>query len=193
MSHDSRDAAMRYRLRKQAIERGDDPPEEEEPPTETRIWTEAERAAVVEIAIDQAIRRGDFDNLAGAGKPIPGLGATNDPDWWIRRKIERERLTGLGPPALTLRTEYASLANRLDELRTDAEVREYLEDFNHRVIEARRQLLGGPPVVTPTVDVDQWVSDWSERRAAAARRAAERSEAETRRPPSWRFWRVDRA
>jgi len=193
MSHDSRDAAMRYRLRKQAIERGEDPLEDEEPQPETRIWTEAERAAVVEIAIDQAIRRGDFDNLAGAGKPIPGLGATNDPDWWIRRKIERERLTGLGPPALTLRTEYASLATRLDELRTDAEVREYLEDFNHRVIEARRQLLGGPPVVTPTVEIDQWVSDWKERRAAATRRTAERSAAETRRPPSWRFWRVDRA
>ena len=72
-------------------------------------------------------------------------------------------------------------------------MREYLEDFNRRVIEARRQLLGGPPVVTPTVEVDERVAQWADRRDAAAHRIAERSATETRRPPSWRFWRVDRA
>ena len=108
MTNDSREAAMRYRLRKEAIERGEEPPDDDDPAA-SRIWSEAERAAIVEVSIEQAIRRGDFDNLPGAGKPIPGLGTSTDPDWWIRRKIERERLTGLGPPALTLRTEYASL------------------------------------------------------------------------------------
>jgi hypothetical protein len=190
VTNDSREAAMRYRLRREAIERGEEPVEDD--PAATRTWTESERAAIVEVSIEQAIRRGDFDNLPGAGKPIPGLGTTTDPDWWIRRKIERERLTGLGPPALTLRTEYASLASRLDELRTDNEVREYLEDFNRRVIEARRQLLGGPPVVTPTVDVEEWVDAWSRRRAEAARRAAHSDETDRPRPPRWRFWRVDR-
>ena len=192
MTNDGREAAMRYRLRKEAVERGEEPPDDDDDPTASRMWSEAERAAIVEVSIEQAIRRGDFDNLPGAGKPIPGLGTSTDPDWWIRRKIERERLTGLGPPALTLRTEYASLAARLDELRTEGEVREYLSDFNHRVIEARRQLLGGPPVVTPTVEIDEWVRDWSERADAAARRIAERAAMPTRRPPSWRFWRVDR-
>ena len=190
MTNDSREAAMRYRLRKEAIERGEEPPDDDDP-TASRTWSEAERAAIVEVSIEQAIRRGDFDNLPGAGKPIPGLGTSTDPDWWIRRKIERERLTGLGPPALTLRTEYASLAVRLDELRTEGEVREYLSDFNRRVIEARRQLLGGPPVVTPTVEIDEWVRDWRARAEAVARRAAERAEVPTTRPPSWRFWRID--
>ncbi|MGZ8804069.1 MAG: DnaJ family domain-containing protein [Microbacterium sp.] len=191
MTNDSRDAALRYRRRKEAVDQGEDPPEEDDP-SASRIWTEAERAAVVDAAIDQAIRRGDFDNLSGAGKPIPGLGTTTDPDWWIRRKIERERLTGLGPPALTLRTEYASLEDRLDELRTAGEVREYLEDFNRRVVEARRQLLGGPPVVTPTVEVDEWEHSWVRRRDAASRRAADSSVSPKRRVPRWRFWRVDR-
>ena len=182
---------MRYRQRRDAIARGEDPPDEDDPAA-SRIWTEAERAAIVEVSIEQAIRRGDFDNLPGAGKPIPGLGTTTDPDWWIRRKIERERLTGLGPPALTLRTEYATLTARVDELGTEQEVREYLEDFNRRVIEARRQLLGGPPVVTPTVAVDEWVAQWRDRQDAAARRIADRNAAPARRPPRWRFWRVDR-
>ena len=190
VTQDSRDAAARYRLRKQAIERGERPPEEEESAASGRIWTEAERTAIVDTAIEQAIRRGDFDDLPGAGRPIPGLGATHDPDWWIRRKIERERLSGLGPPALTLRTEYASLAARLDDLRAESEVREYLEDFNHRVIEARRQLLGGPPVVTPTVDVGEWTREWRARRDAAARHALDdESDELAGRRARWQFWR----
>lgn len=191
MTHDSREAAMRYRLRTEAHARGEEAPEDDDA-AGARTWTEAERAAIVEVSIEQAIRRGDFDNLPGSGKPIPGLGTTTDPDWWIRRKIERERLTGLGPPALTLRTEYAELADRIDELRTEADVREHLEDFNRRVIEARRQLLGGPPVVTPTVDVGEWIAQWEERRDAASRRIAERDATPRRPPPRWRFWRVDR-
>jgi hypothetical protein len=190
VTHDGRDAAMRYRLRREALARGEEPPQDDDT-TASRIWTEQERAAIVEVSIEQAIRRGDFDDLPGAGKPIPGLGTTTDPDWWIRRKIERERLTGLGPPALTLRTEYAGLSARLDELRTEPEVREYLEDFNHRVIEARRQLLGGPPVVTPTVEVQEWVAQWRERRDAAARQVAEQAVSSSP-PPRWRFWRIDR-
>lgn len=124
----------------------------------------AERAAYVETAIQQAIRRGDFDDLPGAGEPIAGLGESHDPDWWIRRKIEAEQLRGLGPPALMLRVEHAELDARLDDLSREDEVREVLEDFNARVIEARRQLLGGPPVVTPTRDVEDEVQAWRRRR-----------------------------
>ena len=36
----------------------------------------------------------------------------------------------------------------------ESDVREYVDDFNRRVIDARRQLQGGPPVVTPTRDVE---------------------------------------
>jgi hypothetical protein len=185
MGEDSRDAALRYRLRKEAAERGEDPPEDDAPAS--RVWTPTERAAIVEVAIEQAIRRGDFDDLPGAGKPIPGLGETSDPDWWIRRKIERERLTGLGPPALLLRTEYAGLSARLDELRSEADVREHLEDFNRRVIEARRQLLGGPPVVTPTVEIDEWVRSWNDRR-----QVQRTTPAPPRTAARWRFRRSGR-
>jgi hypothetical protein len=124
------------------------------------------RAQYVEVRLQQAMRNGDFDNLPGAGKPIANLGEVHDPDWWMRRKIERENLTGLGPPALTLRTEDAALDGRLDAITSEREVRETLEDFNRRVIEARRQLLGGPPVVTALRDVDAEVDRWNERRRA---------------------------
>lgn len=46
----------------------------------------------VERAIREAMGRGEFDGLPGAGKPIPGLGTGYDPDWWARRFVERARL-----------------------------------------------------------------------------------------------------
>jgi hypothetical protein len=146
---------------------------EQEPPA---IPTAADRAAYVETVIQQAIRRGEFDNLPGAGKPLSGLDGRHDPDWWIRRKIESEQLTGLGPPALTLRTEDAALDDRLDGMHREEDVRAAIDDFNARVKEARRQLLGGPPVVTQLRDPDHAVRAWRERRLERARRAAEEQE-----------------
>lgn len=154
-----------------------DEPDPTDPDAATARESMDRRAHYVEISIQQAIRRGDFDDLPGAGKPLPA-GTVHDPDWWIRRKIEREQLRGLGPPALTLRTEHAHLDDRLDRLGSEQSVREHLDDFNRRVVEARRQLLGGPPVVTPTRDVDVEIERWRQRRDARLRQAEERRAAE---------------
>jgi hypothetical protein len=140
--------------------------------------TMEQRAQIVEISIQQAMRRGDFDDLPGAGKPLTGLQNAYDPNWWIRQKIERERLTGLGPPALTLRTEDAQLEERLDGAPSEDAVRSMLNDFNARIIEARRHLQGGPPVVTSPRDVDVEVQRWRERRDARYRQYTEARERE---------------
>lgn len=175
MNDDPRIAAARYRARQDGVET------EDAEPDEAPVPTERERAAYVETVIQQAIRRGDFDNLRGAGKPIADLGPQHDPDWWIKRKIREEQLTGLGPPALTLRIEHAEFDARADALAREEDVREYVTDFNRRVIEARRQLQGGPPVVTPTRDVESEVAAWRQRRADAAATAAAAPPATTRR------------
>lgn len=179
MGDDPRQAAEQYRLDRRMRDAGLEPESATAP---GRGSTAAERAAFVETSIQQAIRRGEFDNLPGAGKPLPDLGGSHDPDWWIRRKIETEELSGLGPPALTLRVEHAELAERMDAISREADVREALEDFNGRVIEARRQLLGGPPVVTPTVDVDAELAAWASRRRARDAAAAAAP------PPRRRRW-----
>jgi hypothetical protein len=184
--------AARYLVDRLTEEQGEKPPADPdthtEPETDNAGQSAMEaRAQFVEITIQQAIRRGEFDDLPGAGKPLD-LGRPNDPDWWIRRKIERERLTGLGPPALTLRTENAELDGRLDAMGTEQRVREMLEDFNNRVIHARRQLQGGPPVVTPTRDVEEDVQNWRARRAERlrAREDARLREAEEQASMTWR-------
>jgi len=125
-------------------------------------------AARVEYLIRDAMNQGKFDNLKYAGKPIPGLEEHYDPDWWVKGLIQRERLSGIGPPAILLRIEDSELDAKLDQQYTDKQVRDILEDFNKRVIEARRQLQGGPPVITQLRDVDAEVQKWRERRAAAA-------------------------
>lgn len=163
---DPREAAARYRARQQQGGRAEDDGE-----TGTPSAAAVDRAAFVESAIQVAIRRGDFDDLPGAGKPLEGLGDHHDPDWWIRRKIETEGLTGLGPPAILLRTEDRELDSQLDLLGRESDVREVLEDFNRRVREARRQLQGGPPIVTPLRDVDAEVAAWAQRRATRPNRS----------------------
>jgi hypothetical protein len=124
-------------------------------------------AAKAEYLIRDAMAQGKFDNLKYAGKPIPGLGEGYDPDWWVKGLLQRENITGLGPKAILLRTEDAALDARLDAQFSEKQVRDILEDFNGRVIDARRQLQGGPPVVTKTRDVDAEVEGWHARRAAA--------------------------
>lgn len=159
---DPREAAARYRAKQQHVESADDDEESGVPPGADAA---VDRAAFIETAIQVAIRRGEFDDLPGAGKPLEGLGTHHDPDWWIRRKIETENLTGLGPPAILLRTEDRELNDQLDLLGRESDVRDVLEDFNKRVREARRQLQGGPPVVTEPRDVDAEVAAWAERRS----------------------------
>lgn len=165
---DPREAAARYLANRQHGERADDGSADGdgESGTAPGIAAAVDRAAFIETAIQVAIRRGEFDDLPGAGKPLEGLGTHHDPDWWIRRKIETENLTGLGPPAILLRTEDRELNDQLDLLGRESDVRDVLDDFNRRVREARRQLQGGPPVVTEPRDVDAEVVAWAERRAA---------------------------
>src|SRR5215213_2845609 len=147
--------------------------------------------------VDQQLRiameRGEFDNLPGAGKPIKDLGAQHDPDWWIKRLIEREKISGVLPPALQLRKDDAELDARLDRHTAESEVRRELEEFNARVMKARYTPVDGPPLITMPRDVDAEVGRWrariQQRREAAQRRPAARPEAPAPKPARKRWWR----
>lgn len=147
--------------------------------------------------VDQQIRiameRGDFDDLAGYGKPIEDLGVEHDPDWWIKKLVERENIAIL-PPALALRKEDAELDGRLDRINVESEVRRTVEEFNAAVRKAiYTPPTGGqpgPPVITRQRDVDDEVVAWRERRTARieAQRAA-REQAAAAEPPRRPWWR----
>jgi Domain of unknown function (DUF1992) len=146
----------------------------------------AQQSTWVDLQVRQAMERGEFDDLPGRGKPIEDLGVEHDPDWWVKKLVERENIALL-PPAIALRKEDAELDDRLDAITAESEVRRELDDFNRRVVEIRRQLQGGPPVVTPTRDVDAEVAAWRERRTA--RVEAQRAAVAAARPaPVKRSW-----
>lgn len=146
-------------------------------------------AAKAEYLIRDAMAQGKFDNLQYAGKPIPGLGEAYDPDWWVKGLIQRENISGLGPKAILLRTEDAGLDARIDAQHSEKQVRDLLADFNARVIDARRQLQGGPPVITKTRDIDVELERWREQRRTIAPAAAPPPEPKPGKSWWQRIWR----
>lgn len=155
----------------QPSEAGEPAEEDEDDAARSRI---EQQALWVDLQIRKAMERGEFDDLPGAGKPLR-LGDVHDPDWWVKRLVEREKIAVL-PPALALRKEDAELEQVLDRETAEESVRTIVRDFNRRVVEARRQLTGGPPVITPTRDEEDEVAAWRSRRAERRARQRQRLE-----------------
>jgi hypothetical protein len=121
----------------------------------------------VDRQIREAQERGEFDNLRGAGRPIPGLKGRPDENWWVKGLIEREGIKPPLPPALALRKEVAELSATVAALRDEAAVREIAEDLNARILDLRRRPAGGPPLFVAGVDVEQVVAEWRRGRSRA--------------------------
>lgn len=143
----------------------------------------------IERQIKTAEAEGAFDNLPGAGKPIPGLDRPRDELSWVADYLRRENVdaAALLPPALALAKEVEDLPLRLRRAHSERQVREIVEDLNQRILRAHRMPQVGPPVRVRTVDVDDAVSDWAAARTAAdeARRA---SALRQQPPPPRRRW-----
>ncbi|MEQ4300165.1 DUF1992 domain-containing protein [Plantactinospora sp. B6F1] len=118
----------------------------------------------IERQIREAQERGEFDDLPGAGKPLPGHGGTYDENWWIRDWVRRENLTDVGPASLQIRKEAEQLPDRLARESAEQAVRAVVTALNERIRLARRGLVDGPPVVLPTFDVERVVETWRQRR-----------------------------
>jgi hypothetical protein len=146
----------------------------------------------VERQILTAQAEGAFENLPGAGKPIPGL----DRPWhamsWVANYLRRENVdvAALLPPSLALAKEIDVLPQRLLEERSVSRVRDIVEDLNDRIRQAHRQPQPGPPIRVRTLNVDDVVEHWTSARAAAddaAHAVIEETPAQTR-PTPRRSW-----
>jgi hypothetical protein len=119
----------------------------------------------VERQIREAQERGEFDNLPGAGRPLPGLSGQYDEMWWVKQVAEREGISLL-PPTLALRREAEDLLAGLQELSSEASVRDLVADYNARVAEAIRRPRDGPLSAIPRrLDLDEVLAEWRRRRA----------------------------
>ena len=114
-------------------------------------WTERQ--------VREAIERGEFDNLPGAGKPIPGINGREDEDWWVKSFLGREQLYMPLPTTLALRRELADLQETLADVGDEATVRGIVRDLNRRIVAAHRTP-DGPPLVLRLVNVEDAVAQW---------------------------------
>jgi hypothetical protein len=114
----------------------------------------------IDRQIREAQERGEFDDLPGAGKPLEWLSKPDDELSWIKRKVESEGLSMPLPPTLALRKEAEEALAEARGARTENEVRQIIEDVNHKIREAIRTGLSGPPLNLMPFDTDEIVSEW---------------------------------
>ncbi|MFR9780935.1 DUF1992 domain-containing protein [Micromonospora sp. MS34] len=153
--------------------------------------------AAVEAQIRSAQERGEFDNLPGAGRPIPGRDLPYDESWWIKSFLEREQLPTdlLLPTPLQLRRRVEALPDEVRDLPTEESVRGYVADLNAGIV-AWLRTPTGPRVVVRPVNVDDVVRQWrGDRERAAAERvtaaaATAAPQAASAAPGRRRRWRL---
>lgn len=122
----------------------------------------------IDRQIREAMERGEFDNLPGAGKPLE---LVDSDDWWIKAKIKRENLEPVLPGVLSLRKEAETIQEKLADVKRADRAREIVEDLNRRIREfyARGWAPGEPRVVVKLVDVDAALQAWCNRRENSGR------------------------
>lgn len=118
--------------------------------------------SLAEQRIAAAQAEGQFDNLPGFGKPIPGIDEPHDELWWVKDKLQRERLSSL-PPALAIRLDVEKTMDRIltsSARPTEVEVREEIAALNERIRKASFAVTWGPAVDVQPLDVDEIVARW---------------------------------
>ena len=125
--------------------------------------------SAVEAKIRSAQERGEFDNLPGAGKPLPGRNEPYDEMWWIKGFLKREKLPTdlLLPTPLKLRRRIEQLPAELRDLRNEQAVREIVTALNTDIV-AWLRIPEGPRVVVRPVDIDDAVRQWRAHRERTA-------------------------
>ncbi|KAB1148737.1 DUF1992 domain-containing protein [Streptomyces luteolifulvus] len=119
----------------------------------------------VDKQIRDAEARGDFDHLAGAGRPLPaGTDTSYEELWWVKRKMVREGLSVL-PPTLALRKEAEDALLAAARAPSERIVRKIVEDINVKIRDVMFKPPPGPPLGLKPYDVEAVVRQWREGRA----------------------------
>ena len=122
----------------------------------------------IEAQIRVAMEMGAFDNLPGAGKPLPNLGQEHDPLWWVKELVQREQISML-PPSIELLSKVEKELATIEKLHDEATVRRRVAALNVKIAKVNAIVVHGPPTRLGTLDVDQVVARWRRTRSANPR------------------------
>jgi hypothetical protein len=122
----------------------------------------------IDAQIRVAMEKGAFDNLPGAGKPLPNLGQEYDPLWWVKQLAQREQISML-PPSLELLRKVEKELATIEKLHDEATVRRQVAALNVEIAKVNATVVEGPPTRLGTLDVDQVVARWRRARSANPR------------------------
>jgi len=116
----------------------------------------------VEKQIRDGMARGEFDDLPGTGKPLPGIDEPHDELWWVREKLKREEVSYL-PPQLEIRVELDAARAKISRATTEADVRRLVADINARIRHVNMTVVTGPPTTVMPLDVEDVLERWRQR------------------------------
>jgi hypothetical protein len=124
----------------------------------------------IDKQIREAEERGEFDNLPGAGKPIPDIDKPYDEMRWVANWVRREGVSTdvLLPTPLQLRKEIHDLPGAVRSLRTEQAVRAKIDELNKRIRDWTLVPHGGPQIAVFPVEADDVVEQWRADRARPA-------------------------
>jgi hypothetical protein len=119
----------------------------------------------IEEQIVEAQQEGRFADLEGKGQPIPGLLDPYDPLWWVKKVMEREKLSVL-PAALEIRARVDRGIEAIHSMAREADVRDAVAALNVEIARVNRSTAEGPPTSLTPLDVEAIVADWRRHRSA---------------------------
>ena len=117
----------------------------------------------VERKIRESMERGEFDNLPGAGKPLPDLDRPYDELWWLRKKLRDEQFS-IEPPVLELRRQFDETQARIAAAGSEAEVRRLVAAINERIVYVNSHTFSGPATELIPLNVERVVAQWRQAR-----------------------------
>jgi DnaJ-like protein len=120
----------------------------------------------IEQQIREAREAGLFDNLPGAGKPLPNITDDYDPLWWVKQLAQREQISVL-PPSLEVLRKVESEMAVLWKLGDEATVRSRILALNREIAKVNSRASEGPPTRLGPLDVEAIVAEWHARRASS--------------------------
>ena len=118
----------------------------------------------IDTQIRVATEAGAFDNLPGAGKPLPNLGQEHDPLWWVKQLVQREQISML-PPSLELLRKVETELAAIEKLHDEATVRHRVAALNVEIARINATVVDGPPTRLGTLNADQVVAQWRRSRS----------------------------